>query len=223
MSIEHTLPSDIERSSFAVIRSELASRGIALPAREALVILRCIHATADLDYAETLSFTKDAVSRAVAALKTGILLMTDTNMALAGVSRPALKALGCRAFCWMAEEEIAEEARRLGATRAVAAMRMAAERCPEAVRAIGNAPTALLELAGQIDRGLRPALVIAVPVGFVNVVESKETVFAACERAGVPCIMARGRKGGSTVCAAICNALLYEAAGMQDPSARGWN
>ena len=91
-----------------------------------------------------------------------------------------------------------------------------------AVLAVGNAPTALLTIAEKIENGLRPALVIGVPVGFVNVVESKERLFAVCESHGVPAIVAMGRKGGSNVAAAICNALIYSAAEMLDPTARGW-
>ena len=102
-------------------------------------------------------------------------------------------------------------------------MDYAAEHNPGAILAIGNAPTALLRISEQIGDGLRPALVIAVPVGFVNVVESKEMVFAACEEAGVPCIAAMGRKGGSSIAAAICNALIYSAAELLEPAARGWN
>ena len=109
-----------------------------------------------------------------------------------------------------------------GTTRAVASMRRAAAEHPNAVFAVGNAPTALLTIAEEIENGLRPALVIGVPVGFVNVVESKERLFAVCESHGVPAIVAMGRKGGSNVAAAICNALIYSAAEMLDPTARGW-
>jgi len=123
----------------------------------------------------------------------------------------------------MADPVVAEAAKQAGTTRAVAAMHRAAREHPGAILAIGNAPTALLTIAEEMEAGLRPALVIGVPVGFVNVVESKEVLFAACERYGVPAIAAMGRKGGSNVAAAICNALIYSAAEMLDPSARGWN
>ena len=116
----------------------------------------------------------------------------------------------------------AEAAKQAGTTRAVAAMHRAAQEHPGAVLAVGNAPTALLTIADQIEAGLRPALVIGVPVGFVNVVESKERLFATCEAFGVPAIVAMGRKGGSNVAAAICNALIYSASEMLDPAARGW-
>ena len=144
------------------------------------------------------------------------------NMALAGITKPGLARLGGRALCFMAEPAVAEAARAAGTTRAVAAMHLAAQQYPGAVLAVGNAPTALLAIAEEIETGLRPALVIGVPVGFVNVVESKERLLAVCERYGVPAIVAMGRKGGSTVAAAICNALLYSAAEMLDPTARGW-
>ena len=216
-------PGQIERSSMEIIRAELRERGITLPPENEAVILRCIHASADFDYAANLRFTPDAVQKAMEALHGGTDLVTDTNMALAGISKPGLLKLGASAFCYMAKEQIAERAKAQGTTRAVAAMDWAAEQNPGAILAIGNAPTALLRISEQIGDGLRPALVIAVPVGFVNVVESKEMVFAACEKAGVPCIAAMGRKGGSSIAAAICNALIYSAAELLEPAARGWN
>ena len=216
-------PGQIERGSMEIIRAELRERGITFPPENEAVILRCIHASADFDYAANLRFTPDAVQKAMEALHGGTDLVTDTNMALAGISKPGLLKLGVSAFCYMAKEQIAERAKAQGTTRAVAAMDWAAEQNPGAILAIGNAPTALLRISEQIGDGLRPALVIAVPVGFVNVVESKEMVFAACEKAGVPCIAAMGRKGGSSIAAAICNALIYSAAELLEPAARGWN
>ena len=216
-------PGQIERGSMEIIRAELRERGITLQPENEAVILRCIHASADFDYAANLRFTPDAVQKAMEALHGGTDLVTDTNMALAGISKPGLLKLGASAFCYMAEKQIAERAKAQGTTRATAAMDYAAEQNPGAILAIGNAPTALLRISEQIGDGLRPALVIAVPVGFVNVVESKEMVFAACEKAGVPCIAAMGRKGGSSIAAAICNALIYSAAELLEPAARGWN
>ena len=216
-------PTEIERGSMAIIRAELTARGITVPPEEAAVVLRCIHASADFDYAENLRFTPGAVEKAVTALQGGAHIVTDTNMALAGVSRPGLKKLGGEAHCFMAEPEIAEIARARNCTRAAASMDFAAVQLPDAVYAIGNAPTALFTLAEQLENGLRPALIAAVPVGFVNVVESKERIFTFCAEAGVPCIAAMGRKGGSSIAAAICNALIYTAADMLDPAARGWN
>ena len=217
-----TLPTEIERGSMAVISEELRLRGITLPPENAAVVMRCIHASADFDYAENLRFTPGAVRRAVDALRQGAEIVTDTNMALAGISRPGLKRLGGAAYCFMAEDFIAETARQSGTTRAVAAMDYAAENHPDAVLAVGNAPTALFRIAEKIEAGLRPKLVIAAPVGFVNVVEAKVRIFETCEQFNVPCIAAMGRKGGSSIAAAICNALIYTAADMLDPKERGW-
>ena len=208
MNTRHTLPGDIERTSMSIIAAELAERGIVLPPEQEAVVKRVIHTTADFDYANNLRFTPGAAELGQAALKRGVPIVTDTNMAKAGISKPSLEAFGCTLHCFMAEPEVA---------------RMAREReYPGAILAVGNAPTALLRNAELMEEGLRPALVIAVPVGFVNVVESKELLFAACEIHGVPAIAAMGRKGGSNVAAAICNALLYAAAKTLDPAARGW-
>lgn len=222
MTPQHHLPADIERTSMAIITEELQARGADIPPENAAVVKRVIHTTADFDYAENLQFTPGAAAAGVAAMHAGATIITDTNMALAGITKPGLARLGGRALCFMAEPAVAEAARAAGTTRAVAAMHLAAQQYPGTVLAVGNAPTALLAIAEEIETGLRPALVIGVPVGFVNVVESKERLLAVCERYGVPAIIAMGRKGGSTVAAAICNALLYSAAEMLDPTARGW-
>ena len=221
MTPQHHLPADIERTSISIITRELDELGLT-PPETAAVVKRVIHTTADFDYAKNLRFTPGAVQAAVRALQRGAVIVTDTNMALAGISRPGLAKLGCEAVCYMADPAVAEAAKQAGTTRAVAAMHRAAREHPGAILAVGNAPTALLTIAEEIEAGLRPALVIGVPVGFVNVVESKETLFAVCEQHGVPAIAAMGRKGGSNVAAAICNALVYSAAEMLDPSARGW-
>ena len=222
MTPQHHLPADIERTSISIITRELDELGLTPPPETAAVVKRVIHTTADFDYAKNLRFTPGAVEAAVRALQRGVVIVTDTNMALAGISRPGLAKLGCEAVCYMADPAVAEAAKQAGTTRAVAAMHRAAREHPGAILAVGNAPTALLTIAEEIEAGLRPALVIGVPVGFVNVVESKETLFAICEQHGVPAIAAMGRKGGSNVAAAICNALVYSAAEMLDPSARGW-
>ena len=222
MTPQHHLPADIERTSISIITRELNELGLTPPPETAAVVKRVIHTTADFDYAKNLRFTPGAVQAAVRALQRGAVIVTDTNMALAGISRPGLAKLGCEAVCYMADPAVAEAAKQAGTTRAVAAMHRAAREHPGAILAVGNAPTALLTIAEEIEAGLRPALVIGVPVGFVNVVESKETLFAVCEQHGVPVIAAMGRKGGSNVAAAICNALVYSAAEMLDPSARGW-
>ena len=222
MTPQHHLPADIERTSISIITRELDELGLTPPPETAAVVKRVIHTTADFDYAKNLRFTPGAVEAAVRALQRGAVIVTDTNMALAGISRPGLAKLGCEAVCYMADPAVAEAAKQAGTTRAVAAMHRAAREHPGAILAVGNAPTALLTIAEEIEAGLRPALVIGVPVGFVNVVESKERLFAVCAAHGVPAIVAMGRKGGSNVAAAICNALLYSAAEMLDPTARGW-
>ena len=220
---QHHLPADIERTSLSIITQELAALGLTPPPETEAVVKRVIHTTADFDYARNLRFTPGAVAAGIAALQAGTPIITDTNMARSGISQTALTRLGSTALCYMADPEVAKLAAETGTTRAVASMHRAAQEHPGAILAVGNAPTALLAIAEQIEAGLRPALVIGVPVGFVNVVESKETLLAACEAHGVPAIVALGRKGGSTVAAAVCNALVYSAAQMLDPAARGWN
>lgn len=222
MTLQHHLPADIERTSLAIITEELNQMGLIFPEDTAPVVKRVIHTTADFDYARNLHFTPGAVAAGIAALRSGTPIVTDTTMALAGISKPGLAKLGTTALCYVANPEVAAAAKQQGTTRAVAAVHKAAAAYPGAILAVGNAPTALLTIADQIEAGLRPALVIGVPVGFVNVVESKERLFAVCQECGVPAIVAMGRKGGSTVAAAICNALVYSAAEMLDPRARGW-
>ena len=220
MDVTYTTPSGIEAESMRLIGAELVRLGLALEPGTETVVKRVIHTTADFDYAGNLRFTEGAVDRAVEALRGGASIVTDTNMAKAGVSKTALTKLGGQVHCFMAEEEVAAAAKAQGTTRAAACMEKAAREYPGAVLAVGNAPTALLKLCQLLEAGLRPALVVGVPVGFVNVVESKERIFAACEKYGVPCIAAMGRKGGSNVCAAICNALLYTALDAVDPVRR---
>lgn len=215
-------PSDIESNSMAIITAELAEKGISLEPGTESVVRRVIHTTADFDYATNLTFTKDAVRLGSAALAGGAPIVTDTNMAKAGISKPALHKLGSDVFCYMADSDVAAAAKAAGTTRAVTAMRHAAALHPRSVYAVGNAPTALLQLSELIRTGFRPALIIGVPVGFVNVVESKEELLRTCETYDVPAIVALGRKGGSNVAAAVCNALLYAAADLQNPEDRNW-
>ena len=228
--MKHSRPADIERTSMAIIAEELRQRGMQVPPDQEAVVKRVIHTTADFEYAENLVFTKNAVSLGVAALRKGTPIVTDTNMAKAGISRPGLEKLGSHVMCFMADPAVAQRAEvpchlPAGAqdpTRGPAAMEQAAQVCPGAVLAIGNAPTALFAIARQMERGQFPAMLIGVPVGFVNVEEAKEQVLALCRRFEVPAILAMGRKGGSNVAAAICNALLYLAGDMLDPAERGW-
>lgn len=212
---EHIQPGDIERSSMDIIAGELEGRGIVIPPEREAVVKRVIHTTADFDFAQTMRFSRQAVELGVEALKKGTAIVTDTNMARSGVSAPSLKKLGGEVLCYMAHEDVAREAKTRGITRAAVSMEKMAKERPGAIVAVGNAPTALLELSRLIEGGLRPALVIAVPVGFVNVVESKEEIWKTCLTHDIPIIAAMGRKGGSTVAAAICNALLYTATGRE--------
>ena len=217
--MEYQKPAEIERESMRIIDRELAERGIILPEEYAAVVKRVIHTTADFGYAKSLRFTEGAVPCALTALS-GSTIVTDTNMARIGISPSAAKRLGCEIVCYMSDEAVAEEAKQRGVTRAVVSMEQMAREYPHAIAVIGNAPTALLKIAELIESGLRPALVVGVPVGFVNVEESKRRAWEVCERYRVPAIVAMGRKGGSTVAAAVCNALLYTAAGLLDPEKR---
>ena len=204
-----------------LIGQELGER--VFPAEQLPVVKRVIHTTADFEYADSLVFSAGAVEAGVAAIRQGCTIVTDTQMAFSGVNKRVLEKFGGRAVCFMSDPDVAAEAKARGETRATVSMERAARLEGPLVLAIGNAPTALVRACELIDAGeLKPALVIGVPVGFVNVVESKERLFAVCEKHGVPAIVAMGRKGGSNVAAAICNALIYSAAEMLDPSARGW-
>ena len=220
--MEQMKPMDIEKRSFAIITELLGDRRLA-PENE-LVIKRVIHTTADFAYVDNLAFSDHAVEKGIAALRAGCDIVTDTQMAKAGINKTILASLGGEVHCFMSDADVAAEAKERGVTRAFVSMERAAALEKPCIFAIGNAPTALFSLEALMETGkLRPALIIGVPVGFVNVVESKEVLFAACERYGVPAIAAMGRKGGSNVAAAICNALIYSATEMLDPSARGWN
>lgn len=205
MKIEHILPADIERRSMEIIEEELGE--ICLPPMEKDIIKRVIHTSADFEYARTLRFSDAAVERGLAALRQGCTIVTDTNMACTGISQAALDKLGCRKVCFMADADVAAEAKAKGTTRAAACMDKACRLEGPVIIAVGNAPTALIRLHELMEQGkIRPELVIAVPVGFVNVVYAKELIMAG----RAPYIAAKGRKGGSNIAAAICNALLYK-------------
>ena len=211
-------PMEIEQRSFEIITELLGNR--VLDPENELVIKRVIHTTADFDYADNLTFSEHAVQKGIAALKSGCDIVTDTQMAKAGINKTILASLGGEVHCFMSDPVVAQEAKSRGVTRAFVSMEKAAALEKPCIFAIGNAPTALFSLEALMETGkLHPALIIGVPVGFVNVVESKERII---EAASAPYIVARGRKGGSNVAAAICNALIYSAAEMLDPSARGW-
>ena len=210
-SIEYVLPEEIEKRSFEIIAAELAERGITLPAEQDPVTRRVIHTSADFDYAETMTYSENAVEIAKNLIKKGADIVTDTNMTKAGIHRTSLEKLGVEVHCYMADPDVAKTAKEQGLTRAYASMekaaRMAKETGKQVIFSVGNAPTALIAIETLMQKGeIYPALVIGVPVGFVNVVEAKERIMAA----KVPYIVAKGRKGGSTVAAAILNALLYK-------------
>lgn len=205
--IEHLLPDEIEKRSFEIITEELKKRGISLPAEQEMITKRVIHTSADFDYANTMIYSKDAVAIAKELLKNGADIVTDTNMALAGINKKALAKLGGQAHCFMADEDVARIAKKRGVTRAVVSMEKARNIEKPVIFAVGNAPTALVQLYNMIQEdNWHPAFVIGVPVGFVNVEAAKELIMET----EVSYIVNRGRKGGSNVAAAICNALLYE-------------
>lgn len=204
--LEQVLPEEIERRSLEIISRELGDRSF--PDGQSQVIKRVIHTTADFDYADNLVFSEGAVERALKALREGCTIVTDTNMGKAGINKRTLEKLGGEVLCFMADEDVAARALKEGTTRACASMDKAAKLGRNCIFAVGNAPTALIRLCQLTREGaIRPELIIGVPVGFVNVVQSKELVLTLRH---TPYIVARGRKGGSNVAAAICNALIYQ-------------
>ncbi len=203
--IEQIKPMDIEHRSFEIITEILGDRK--LDPENELVIKRAIHTSADFDYADNLVFSEHAVLKGIEALKGGCDIVTDTQMAKSGINKTILAKLGGQVHCFMAEPDVAEEAKARGITRAIVSMERAAKLPKPCIFAIGNAPTALIRIREMMDAGeLKPALIVGVPVGFVNVVESKELIIESA----APYIVARGRKGGSNIAAAICNAMLYQ-------------
>lgn len=207
IELQRVAPADIEARSMELIGQELGER--VFPAEQLPVVKRVIHTTADFEYADSLVFSAGAVEAGVAAIRQGCTIVTDTQMAFSGVNKRVLEKFGGRAVCFMSDPDVAAEAKARGETRATVSMERAARLEGPLVLAIGNAPTALVRACELIGAGelKKPALVIGVPVGFVNVVESKELLLTL----DVPYIVARGRKGGSNVAAAICNAMLYQA------------
>ena len=198
-------PMDIEKRSFEIITEILGERKLK-PEHE-LVIKRVIHTTADFDYADNLVFSEGAVEQALEALRGGCDIVTDTTMAMSGINKTVLGKLGGTVYCYIADPDVAQQAKERGITRSAVSMEKAAQLDKPCIFAIGNAPTALIALHELMEAGkVKPALIIGVPVGFVNVVESKELIMSD----DVPYIVAKGRKGGSNVAAAICNALLYQ-------------
>ncbi|MDO5135436.1 MAG: precorrin-8X methylmutase [Eubacteriales bacterium] len=204
IELEKVKPMEIEKRSFEIITQELGDTPL-VPGTE-LIVKRCIHTSADFDYAKNLCFSSNVVEKAMAAIRGGACIVTDTQMAKAGINKRALARYGGEVYCFMSDEDVAAMARERGTTRATVCMDKAAGLNKKLIFAIGNAPTALVRLYELVKEGrLSPELIIGVPVGFVNVVSSKELIMEA----EVPYIVARGRKGGSNIAACICNALLY--------------
>ena len=206
MKIDFILPSEIEKRSFEIISEELDKMGISIPAEEEPITKRVIHTSADFDYASTMSYSKGAIARAKDLIKNGAHIVTDTNMALSGINKKRLAEYGGQVHCFMADEDVAKEAKERQVTRATVSMERAAGLNVPVIFAIGNAPTALICLHEMMEAGrFTPEFVIGVPVGFVNVVAAKELFL----NSDVPYIINKGRKGGSNIAAAIVNAILY--------------
>ncbi len=204
--LEFVKPGDIEKRSFAIIAEELAMRHITIKEEEASITMRVIHTSADFEYADTMTYSENAIETARTLLQNGADIVTDTNMAKAGINKKVLADLGGQVHCFMADEDVAQEAKTRGVTRATVSMERAAKLEKPVIFAVGNAPTALISLYEMMQEGIfKPAFVIGVPVGFVNVVAAKELIMET----DVPYIVNRGRKGGSNIAAAICNGLLY--------------
>ncbi len=202
--IEIVKPMDIENRSMEIITSELGGR--TWPEPEFSIVKRCIHTSADFDYADNLCFSENAANIGVEALKRGAHIVTDTRMAWSGINKKKLESLGGQAHCFMQDEDVAREAKERGCTRAAICVERGAALGVPVIYAIGNAPTALIRIYELIQEGrVKPELIIGAPVGFVNVVESKELIMEA----GIPYIVPKGRKGGSNIAATICNAMLY--------------
>ena len=208
VELQRVAPAEIEARSMEIIQSELGDR--TFPAEVLPVVKRVIHTTADFDYADNLVFSPGAVEKSIAAIKGGCTIVTDTQMARSGINKRVLEKFGGEAVCFMSDADVAAEAKERGVTRAAVSMERAAKLNRTLILALGNAPTALVRACELLEEGaMKPALIIGAPVGFVNVVESKELLLTE----DVPYIVARGRKGGSNVAAAICNAMLYLASG----------
>ena len=202
-------PEEIEQESFRIIDAELLEQGIRLTGDTASVIRRVIHTTADFSYVDTMRFSADAVKQFGEKLLEGARIVTDTEMGKAGINKKKIASFGGEVLSFMADPEVAEEAKKRGLTRAAVSMEHAVRLPGDTIYVIGNAPTALLTLRDLIREGkAHPAGIVGVPVGFVNVVYAKEEIMKICEEFGIPYIVNAGRKGGSNVAAAVINAVL---------------
>lgn len=199
-------PHEIEQLSFQIIDGEAGDHGFSTD--QWPVVRRVIHTSADFEWQQMIRFHPQAIVSGVSAIRRGCPIITDTNMARAGIRQRDLARFGGTVNCYMTDERVAETAARKGITRAKAAVDVAAPSITGGIYVVGNAPTALLRLVELIDQGtLRPALVVGLPVGFVNAAESK-ALLLECD---VPHVTNVGRKGGSNVAAAVVNALIIKA------------
>jgi precorrin-8X/cobalt-precorrin-8 methylmutase len=200
-------PEEIEAESFRIIEAEIGDHPWS--EMEWPLVRRIIHTSADFEYSRSLLFSPGAVAHGVAAIRSGRGIVTDTTMALAGISKPRLERFGICASCFVADPEVAREARSRGITRSILAVRKGAADPGNGIFVIGNAPTALFELMRLVrEEGVRPDLIIGMPVGFVGAAESKDRLVLEATELKTPFISNRGRKGGSNVAAAVINALL---------------
>ena len=172
---------------------------------EEKIIKRCIHTSADFEYLDILKISQTAVQTIIHALKDGCSIYTDTNMALSGINKMKLNALGCEYKCLVADEKTRELAKEKGITRSMAAVELAMQDTGRKIFVLGNAPTALYKVMEMQKSGCNVDAVVGVPVGFVGAAESKYEL----EQTEIPHIVAQGRKGGSNIAAAIVNAILY--------------
>lgn len=208
----HLRPEEIEAESFRIIDREAGAHGWSVS--EWPIVRRAVHTSADFDYVRDLVIAPTAIPRGVAALRRGRTIVTDTRMAMAGISAARLEPFSLSVRCLVDDPLVAKSAKRLGVTRSLLAMRTAVQAADAGIFVIGNAPTALFELLRLIrEEGVRPDLIVALPVGFVGAAESKAELLAMAEEYRLPFISNRGRKGGSNVAAAVVNALLILAAG----------
>jgi precorrin-8X/cobalt-precorrin-8 methylmutase len=203
-------PGDIERRSFAIIESEVPEPR-AFAGNEWRIVRRMIHTTADFEFLSLVRFHPDAVRSGVEALSRGCRIVTDTEMARVGITPGRMERLGCRVECYMGDSEVKQKAQKEKTTRAFAAVDYALSRVDRGIYVVGNAPTALLGLLAWIEKGkCNPALIVGMPVGFVNASESKEML---AKQAQVPYITIQGRKGGSALAACVVNQLAEMALG----------
>ena len=202
----------IESGSFAIIDEEAGSHTYG--EEEWQVVRRVIHSTADFDFKNLTKFNHSPIASGIKALANGCNIITDVRMISIGLNERRLSQLGCNVHCFISDEDVIADARANNSTRAVYAMKKAASLglMDNSIIAVGNAPTALIETARQVNEGeSNPALVVGVPVGFVSAAESKEEIY----NTKVPSIITKGRKGGSPIAVAILHALMYLLAGVK--------